>query len=171
MQSRINANLVQTNKQTSIFSSPSLGLEFQYPTGADGYILKEIDSLEAPADLVREIVLTRTEDADKNLPAEGEGPPTLTLLVFKNTSKQWPQIWADQHVQYSNINLKIGEVSETTVGGANAIRYIADGLYASQNIVLAHGDYVYMISGMFIDKNSPLYSDFEPLVKSVRFIQ
>lgn len=151
------------------YSSGDLGLEFNYKTGTEGYVVQESTPVGDP-DLVRAIVLIPSEEAGKVPPIGGEGPATITIQVFKNTKKQWSRTWADEHVQYSNINLKIGEVSETVVGGANAIRYRADGLYASENFVVANGEYIYMFSGMFLDENSTLRKDFAPIVNSVRFI-
>jgi hypothetical protein len=66
--------------------------------------------------------------------------------------------------------LKLGEVESTVVGGANAVRYKADGLYASENVVVAHGDHVYVITGQFMDEDSDIRKDFGPLVASFRFV-
>jgi len=71
---------------------------------------------------------------------------------------------------YSNINLKTSEPAEKVVGGANAITYMADGLYASENAVIAHGGNIYVVTGQFIDANSDIRLDFEPLLNSIRFI-
>jgi hypothetical protein len=67
-------------------------------------------------------------------------------------------------------NLATGEIGEAVVGGANAIRYMADGLYASENIVVAHGDHMYVINGQFMEQNAPIRSDYQALVESIRFI-
>lgn len=127
-----------------------------------------------PVDLgeepVRTILLQRTEDAKNPPPVGGEGPPSMVIAVFKNTKKQFPRMWADANVQYSNINLTTNTVTEEVVGGANAIRYMADGLYASENVVVAHGDNIYVITGQFLDQDSDLRRDFEPLLNSIRFI-
>jgi hypothetical protein len=71
---------------------------------------------------------------------------------------------------YSNINLMRGEVSEYVLGGANAIRYAADGLYASDNVVVAHGENMYVITGSYMDADSDIKKDFATLLESVTFI-
>ncbi len=163
------SDLDNSNTDFVTYSNVELGLAFDYKDGANGYVVQESTPSGDP-DLVRAIVLIPSADAGKPAPMGGEGPATITVQVFKNTKKQWSRTWADEHTQYSNINLKMGEVSEAVVGGANAIRYMADGLYASENFVVAHGEYVYVFTGMFLDENSSLRKDFSPIVNSVRFI-
>jgi len=152
------------------YSEANVGLEFDYRTGPTGYVVDERMPVDLDEDLVKVVILTRAEDAEKEPPAGGEGFPTITISVFNNTEKQFSRMWAEENIQYSNINLLIGNVLETVVGGANAIRYMADGLYASNNVVVAHGDKVYVITGQFMDENSDIYRDFSPLVDSIRFI-
>ncbi|MFA5996449.1 MAG: hypothetical protein WC790_01865 [Candidatus Paceibacterota bacterium] len=158
------------NTQYSTFSSSELGIEFSYRSGPQGYVLEESAPADAQAGLVKVLTLIRAEDASREMPVGGEGPAIMAVHIFENPQKQWPQMWADTHIPYSNINLKTGDVSETTVGGANAIRYIADGLYASENAVVAHGDSIYVITGQFLDKDSDIRRDFQPLLESIRFI-
>lgn len=159
-----------TGVQYTAYSNPDLGIEFNYRTGPKGYVLQESSPVDKAAGLVKALVLMRAEDAARGIPQGGEGPVTLSVHVFTNSAKQRPQAWADAHTQYSNINLKMGEVAEVVIGGANAIRYKADGLYVSDNVVVAHGDSVYVISGSFLDEGSDIRRDFQPLVDSVKFI-
>src|SRR3989344_995071 len=166
------SNNVQNQAQRNIatYSNPEIGLEFNYFVGPSGYVVEESNVVNTVSGLVRTIVLIRSEDVNRNIPVGGEGPATIALQVFKNTEKQTPLAWAEKHIQFSNINLKIGNVVEVVVGGAPAIRYMADGLYASDNVVVVNGDYVYLMSGMFIDAESQLRKDFSPLVESVHFV-
>lgn len=162
--------------QISTFTSSELGLRFSYPVGTNGYVLKivtptgESQNTQDSQSLLKTIVLMRAEDVMQAVPVGGEGVPTITISVFKNSKKQFPLVWANQNTQYSNTNLKNGEIMEDVVGGANAIRYMADGLYASENVVVANGENMYVITGMFLDADSALRRDFSPLVKSIEFI-
>jgi hypothetical protein len=152
------------------YSNPGLGIEFDYEAGPNGYVVQESTPTDPNGEIVRSIVLMRAEDVANGMPVGGEGPPTITIMVYKNAMKQSSSVWADAHTQYSNINLKMGDALETVVGGANAVRYMADGLYASENVVVAHGENVYVITGMFLDATSDLRMDYAPLVDSFTFI-
>lgn len=165
----VQQNPTNGSKEMAKYSSADVGLEFDYRTGPAGYVVDERIPVDF-GDLVKVIILPRAEDAAKEPPVNGEGAPTITISVFNNAKKQFPRVWAEENIQYSNINLLTGDVLETVVGGANAIRYAADGLYASNNVVVAHGDKVYVIAGQFMDEDSDLYRDFSPLVESIRFI-
>ena len=80
--------------------------------------------------------------------------PVCLRLIFKNSKSRHASVWAMENVKDSNFNLKLTEPKEAVVGGANAVRYMADGLYASENVIVAHGGLIYIFSGMYIDQNS-----------------
>lgn len=160
----------ESENQSTRFSSSQYGFEFSYPAGPDGYVMSDQTPPAGEGELLRTFVLMQTKDANNPPPEGGEGAPTITISVFKNSKKQQSGAWAQSHIQYSNINLKIGEVQNTVVGGANAVRYMADGLYASANVVVAHGENVYVLTGMYLDADSKLRKDFSPIVDSIQFI-
>lgn len=164
---------VTENTQTpqyATYRSANDGVEFSYRVGPKGYVLEEVMPVDLGTGHVKSIILQRTEDAERPVPQGGEGPAAIVVSIFENTNKQQSRNWADSHVQYSSINLAIGDVRDVVVGGANAIRYMASGLYSSENIVVAHGDSVYVVTGQYMDENSDLRSDFGPLVDSLNFI-
>ncbi len=157
------------SSNTTIHSDSEFGFEFSYRTGPDGYVLEEVRPTDLGTNFIKALILFRTEDTEREMPVGGEGPPVMAVAVFDNPERQSPQVWADTNVQYSTINLKIGDVSETTVGGASAIRYMADGLYVSENLIVANGEHIYIITGQFLDQDSDIRRDFSPLVQSIRF--
>ena len=167
---RENDSVQQVTNTHLTYSQSDIGLEFDYPKGPEGYAVDERMPVDLGTGLVKNIILTRTEDTLNEPPVGGEGPPVILISVFENTNNQFPRTWADEHVQYSNINLMTGEAQEAVVGGANAIRYMADGLYASENIVVAHGDHMYVITGQFSNQDSQIRYDYQDLVESIRFI-
>lgn len=149
-----------------MYSDSDLGLEFEY---GEGYVVSEMLPGETDADLLRTLVIARAEDLE-NVPEGGEGLPTITIHILRNPESRQSEAWAEANQIFSNINLKTGEVEETVVGGANAIRYRADGLYASDNAVVAHGGNIYVLSGAFQDEDSEIRQAFQPLLDSVRFV-
>lgn len=160
----------QPANQMQTYSSAELGIEFAYPGGPEGYVVQEASGAASTTDFKRAILLVRTADTLEAPPEGGEGPPIMAVFVFANPNKQQPRVWADSYTEFSNINLAIGEVREAIVGGANAIRYRGDGLYTSDVTVVAHGDSMYVIAGQFMDENSKIHRDYEPLLASIRFI-
>jgi hypothetical protein len=165
-----NDSVEQAVEEYRTYSQSDIGLEFHYPEGPKGYVVDERMPADLDTGLIKNIILTRTEDANQELPVGGESSPAIVISVFENTKKQFPRTWADENIQYSNINLIMGESEEVVVGGANAIRYVADGLYVSENVVVAHGDHMYVIAGQFMDQDSPIRHDYHALIESIRFI-
>jgi len=152
-----------------INDTPDFG--FSYRSDPQGYVVEEMASVDEKHDLKKSIVILPLSDKQpQDSVISSEGSPAITINVFKNTKKQWPATWAIEHEAYSAFNLKMGSTTEVVVGGANAIRYKADGLYASDNVVVAQGQYIYVITGMFIDADSDLKRDFEPLLSSLYFL-
>ncbi len=154
--------------QTTIFSDSELELAFSYLVGPEGYVLEERGSPEPKDGLVRTLILTATRELG-NVPEGGEGPPTINVQVLDNREAQDPLTWASDHQAYSNSNLMIGSVEETNIGDVSGIRYRADGLYVSENIIVARNEKVYVFSGMFFEEDSKLMRDFEVLLRTVRF--
>ncbi len=159
----------EISRDYTTYSNSELGIQFDYRAGPNGYVLEE-RILSQTENLIKVITLISTEDAGRIPPEGGEGPAVIAISVFNNNKKQFPEIWANENIQYSNINLKFGDVMEDVVGGANAIRYMADGLYASENVVVTHGENIYVITGQFMTEDSQIRRDFSPLIESIDFI-
>lgn len=152
------------------YTDRALGLSFEYRDEPDGYyLLKPEQRTSGRLDFVTTFVLTLKSEHDELAQSQGarEGPPTITVLVFKNAKTQEPRVWAEENRAWSNIELALGEVIETTLGGESAIRYRADGLYLSDNLVVAHGDFIFVISGMYPEEGSIIRRDFEPFLRSI----
>lgn len=155
------------------YTDNGTGLAFEYPAGPSGYVLEEREPSQSEADLVKTIILTETAEHERmtqNPPQGGEGPAVIAVHVLKNGKKQFPLQWATENQQYSNYNLKTGAEEERIVGGANAVGYMTDGLYAAETVVVAHGEYMYVFTGQFMDADSELRRDFRPILESVNFI-
>jgi len=151
-------------------AQPTLGLSFAYQDGESGYVLSEIDSeMETDPSFAGGYALIRSADATTQ-GERTEGPPSISIRVFTNDKKNFPRDWANTHALVSNIGLMIGKEADTVVGGANGIRYFTDGLYKTDNVIVAHGSYMYVISGSFIDEKDAIRTDYEELLKALQFI-
>ena len=160
---------------SSVYSNKDVGLEFTYKTGPDGYVLGEADASENSDGNIKTIILMQTKDKENidkgGAPVNSEGPAIMSINIFSNTENKEAGIWAMENPAFSNMGLKTNDSTAVVVGGANAVRYNADGLYASDNVVVAHGGFIYVLTGMYIDANSNLKKDFSPLVDSIKFIE
>lgn len=149
------------------------GMQYEFRTEPDGYILVEQGLVEGDdEDLQKIYVLMLKKDYDEFAQSSEprERPPAITMYVFENSNNMFPLQWAQNHAIYSNINAATLDVANVVVGGANALRYRSDGLYMSDNIVVAHGGYMYLISGAYLADNDMYQRGFENLVKSVAFV-
>jgi len=163
----------QNNSQETVYDE-SVGLAFSYTEGEDGYVLTSHSKDEyAPEAFVKLYTLIQKEDYDfmKTQTEATEGPASLGIAIFTNTEGLSANMWVDGNPSLSNTGLLVGDIErDAVVGGEDAVRYMIDGLYMTQMAVVAHGGYVYVVSGAFIDKDSRIYRDFETLLDSVEFI-
>jgi len=163
----------QVSSVSTMYSDKALGIEFTYPKGPNGYVLGEANaSLNSDGNL-KTIILMQTKDKenlDKNgAPVGGEGPVVITINVFSNPYGKQSGVWAIENPALSNIGLRTAEPRVEVVGGENAVRFDADGLYASDNVVVSNGTTVYVINGMYMDLESQIKKDFSPIVSSIKF--
>jgi hypothetical protein len=149
----------------------SLGFGFEYKRGEDGYVVQvPPHGNEEAADFEDAVIVMYQPDYDALQTAEGtEGPPTISVLIYKNTKKQSARAWADANKGVSNIDSKIGAVIETTVNGAKGIRYEADGLYQAETLVFTSNGYVYVLSGSYVDTESAIHKDFSTILGTFIF--
>ncbi len=148
------------------YTAASVGLSFTYPTGPQGYAVSQQATLPANGALTT-ITLT---PVDPRVPVGGEAPASITINVFDNTDKLQPNVWAMKNGEESGLARKRTEPVEAVVGGANAVRFMADGLYASEQVVVAHAGYIYVFSGEYLAESSVIRDDFVKLIESVTFV-
>jgi len=161
--------VLETHEDTEV------GFSFQYRTEPDGYTLLELprDSYTDPA-FVKLYTLAPTREYENFIQdtEASEGPPSIGIAVFENTQKQSASVWVDAHPSLSNMGLVTGDVArDEVVGGANAVRYTIDGLYRNDTVAIAHGGYIFLLSGAYLEEGSRIHEDFKTLVTSVTFIQ
>lgn len=172
-----NESLKEADSVYAQFTDSSIELQFEYKTEPDGYVIDDLSALigEQPegVEVIKVFrVMNEREKIDLETSEGGrEGPPVITLMVFKNLQNQSVSQWVDAFPFYSAIGMAIGDVNrDAVVGGADAVKYRADGLYQSDYVVIAHGGYIYLFNGAFLEENSTIHQDFGKLVDSVLFI-
>lgn len=161
----------------STFTDREIGISFEYTTAPDGYVIDDMSHAvgvgpDGATPLRVYSIISKREKAELEASAEGrEGPPTMQLAVYENTNNQSASVWVDAFPMSSYMNLVMGEVArDATVGGADAVRYFSDGLYVSENVVVAKGDFIYHFSGGFLERESVIHTDFQTLMDSVSFL-
>ena len=161
------------SKKVTEYTLNEEGLIFTYRSGPDGFFLEErLVDLNDASGLQREIILTPTTDyEDQKTRVAGEGSPSWRLAVYKNNMKQSPSVWVDTYPLASNIQLMMGEMQDVTIAGANAVEYTTDGLYRTDNVVIAHGGLMFVASSSYLDDTSLTRKNFDSWIDSFNFVQ
>ncbi len=148
------------------------GITFTYRKGPGGYMIHPLPiSQETNPHFVRgyQLMLESDMHAQTDTSVPREGSPTIAMRIYTNPEKLWPSVWAQKNPAESNVSLMMGTETETAVGGAKAVSYVADGLYATNTYVVTQGAYVYVFTGASIDDMSPQKRDFLDIIGSVTF--
>jgi hypothetical protein len=155
---------------TDTYINRDVGFQLNYRSEPNGYVVvEEKVGLENVPHAVTVMLESEYQELLESTEAR-EGPPAISVVTYPNTDNMQSEAWALANTNFSNIGLKVGDISPATVGGASAIRYTADGLYMSDTVVVAHGGYVYVISGQYLEPSSTIKLDFQPFLNSFRFI-
>lgn len=162
-----------TGEEVAVASSPEYGFEFTYRTAPYGYRLTEVlPGEQGDADLRKVYVLMLEDDYEalQNSPEPREGPPTINIAVYEKTGDASPDEWVAEHPLVLNLDLITSGMYPVTVGGVSGLRFTSDGLYATENVLVEHGGYMFHITGGYLDRESLIAEDFEALLKTVAFI-
>lgn len=151
-----------------------LGVAFSYRKNPDGYVIETLPRTERDeTNFVGGYSLTDIkayEELQRSTVAR-EGPPTISILVFKNQQGKTARAWVEENTSVTNFALRRGEVSLTALDGVDALRYEADGLYISDNVVVSNNQFMYFITGTYAGSDSLIREDFEPFLNSIEFIR
>lgn len=150
------------------------GFSFTYEKGPRGYVLEEgtLEANDEALEVLYSGVFTNTDDYAAFVASEEarEGPETFSVRVYENVANLRPAQWIEAYEAESNLELRIGETEETVVAGANAVRYVTDGLYPTNTFVVAHGEFMYVLSGQYNDPLSAIGVDYGEFVAALAFI-
>lgn len=156
---------------TGVQQDAELGYEFSYRKGPDGYQTLDDDE-STHGDFVRGLMLVNAKEYEEfsQSTEPREGPPAMHVHVYRNTEKQSAAVWSDKNALETSSAFAFASPTEAVVGGANAVHFVADGLYPVDTYVIAHGEHIYLLLGAHLDTASPIYKDFQSLVSSLTFI-
>lgn len=167
-------NIVRENDEDVVRAEyTDLGVAFSYRKNPDGYVIEMLPQREDDANFIRGYSLTDIyayEELQRSNVGR-DGPPTISIRVFRNTKKQTARAWVEENTMVTNFSLRRGDVSLTAIDGVDALRYEADGLYISDNIVVSNNQFMYSITGTYAEENSLIREDFEPFLNSIEFIR
>lgn len=136
------------------------GISFEYP---EGYVLDERElgngerrhyhiSLFEDTPFVRDLLAGNVIGT--------EAPPAISVDFFQNNLDNEPLWRWIRGNNNSNWKLSDERYASTTVGGAEAVKYTADGLYRGDYIVFLHGGNVVMLSVTYHTQGDKLRDDF-----------
>lgn len=98
-----------------------------------------------------------------------EGPPMVSLRVYAGVAASL-EAWVEMYPQLSLTRLRTGEIEQVEVGGVKALRYIADGLYQNDVLILAHEGNTFVFIGSFANPEDLIRKDFLTLIESLTFL-
>lgn len=144
------------------------GISFSYPSD---YVLQEIlPTTQDDHTLVKSFVLMPQEDYDMLGTLQNtEGPPAITILVFSNPEQLGIGAWMEKSEIASYIPPQAQEPNLIEVDGEFALLFEADGLYRSDNVIVAYDAGIVVLSGAFTDAESSQRRVFAGIVKSLTF--
>lgn len=152
------------------YTNPALSIRFEYRVEPDGYILIDQQEENVPdTSLVDYVSLFDTSEYLELVVSSEprEAPPGISILVFENSNDETALEWIAAHDIVSNASLALTEPVETLVSGESAIRYTTDGLYTTDNIVVAHNGNIYLFTGGYTSEEAVIRDDFEDIINSV----
>lgn len=146
-----------------------LDYRFDYRKGPDGYLLVPGPAGQEEGALTDLTLFRRAEYEEARQATQArEGPPSFRVRVLDNDRMLWPAVWTLRNPGISNLQLALAEPAETVVGGANAVTFVADGLWPMETFVVANDSKIWLLQGMLPDAQRQ--ADFAALVASLEFI-
>lgn len=149
-----------------------IGLGFSYKKDPNGYTLLDKDILTvAFPGIEKYMTLINGEDYHTLLHDKGshDGPPFIHFMIFKNASNLNVADWLKQNGK--NVGYVDGKTvtSVESLGGADGLRYKADGLYMQDIVVMSNNYNIYVFSGDYPEESASIRTDFLDLLKTLEF--
>lgn len=146
------------------------GLSFAYRINPDGYTLIEHSPGEEVIDptLEKHMTLFDIDEYQEALSATEprEGPPGITIMVFGNTEGLSAEKWLSEHARVANF-MEGTEFETVSIGGAEGVRFLADGLYQNDVVILDNNSNIYLFSGAFNSPEDQIREDYIEFLNTV----
>ncbi len=155
---------------SKVYWNSNLGISFEYIINPNGYTLFENGKRQGETgELLSYIAVRNTKEyeAFTKSASPREGPPEISVRVFKNTKARDIFTWLNENVSVTNYNKEAHPVAQTRVGGVEAIEFLSDGLYMQRNYLLESNGNIYLIAGPEDGSFVEIKKDFEVFLKSI----
>lgn len=157
-----------SGKQSMLpYRSSSYLLSFEYPSGL---YLKEHANVGTEERPQLSVVLVEDNQFNRDL-LDGkiteatDGPISITIDAYQNPQRLDSEAWAKQDTNW-NISSKI--LTPTALSGENGFSFNWDGLYPGRSVVIAKGNYAYVLSVTWNSPEDQILKDFEMILNSVK---
>lgn len=156
----------------SSITNTEVGYEFSYTKSPNGYVVVQ-NTQPQDENFVSGVMLFDRAEYEVFLASTEprEGPPAIGVRVYENPEQLDAPVWVSDKPLESNISLALGDPEEVVVGEANAVHYVADGLFPLDTYVVAHAGNIYVLTVMYPDEASRIYLDFQDIVSDFEFIR
>lgn len=152
-----------------VYTSETYDISFSYPAH---YFIYE-PTIEGAERIQHALVLMEDTPENRALVAGEspgrEGPTAITVSIYQNNLDNYTTEGFIRDTNFSNFKLSDGILASTTVGGESALRYRSTGLYENESVVVARPAWVYMFTASFNAPTDSTLTDFDPLLKTVKF--
>jgi hypothetical protein len=155
------------------YTNGEFKFQIEYRTQPDGYVLQEpeISRFASPSPR-KALVLMQAKDFDELMQSTEprDGPPAISIAVYSNEAEVSAEEWVRSQVTVSGFHAEEAALAPETVGGIEAVRYSADGLYQSDTVAISHGGYLFLLSGTYLEPESVIRSDFNRILETFVFL-
>ncbi len=157
---------VPIDPNTQTYQNSQYGISFSYIGGDDGYVL-----VPSPEFGPLSLMLYDADDwADFVKSTDPrEGPPGMSADVFLNVDRESASEWI-MRGERSNYDRSRG-YEKVKIGGYDAVRYGASGLYEMDYAVIGTDRYMYVLSASYFTPEDKIRSDFNALLNSIKISQ
>jgi len=152
-------------REFSFLTSMDFGFSFPYVSGDEGYVAQSGTLHQSGNELMSVAFITRSWI----MQAASEGPPAITVQVFRNPMNLSVQEWITQ--TSVPIPQPISPLVADMNGGMDVFRYAFDGLYRGTAAIFSQYEYMYLFTVSYNTDTDQIIADFEEGLSAIRFAE